>query len=227
MLDELGLTQGAPLSVPTLVVNLFLTGLICVAISWHYVRFGRTYANRAELAWVFPLVGLATVLVISVVKSSLALSLGLVGALSIVRFRTPIKEPEELAYLFLTIAAGVGLGADQRVPTVVAFLVIIGFATARALLSGEKSKHHLYMNVEVPQTDGRGENVFRQINGLLAEHVQVADMRRLDARDGMLQATYFIDCEDSDRLMELMDRLNGSLPGVGLSFVEQKGLPER
>ena len=40
-----------------------------------------------------------------------ALSLGLLGALSIVRFRTPIKESEELAYLFLNIAIGLGLGA--------------------------------------------------------------------------------------------------------------------
>lgn len=50
-------------------------------------------------------------LVIFVVKSSLALSLGLVGALSIVRFRTPIKGPEELVYLFLSIAIGLGFGA--------------------------------------------------------------------------------------------------------------------
>ena len=59
----------------------------------------------------------ATVVVISIVKSSLALSLGLVGALSIVRFRSAIKEPEELAYLFLSIGIGLGLGAGQRVVT--------------------------------------------------------------------------------------------------------------
>ena len=47
-------------------------------------------------------------------KIFLALSLGLVGALSIVRFRTPIKEPEELAYIFLAIAIGLALGADQK-----------------------------------------------------------------------------------------------------------------
>ena len=73
----------------------------------------------------FPFVLLTTVLVISIVKSSLALSLGLVGALSIVRFRTPIKEPEELAYLFLCIAAGLGLGANQTLPTIIAIILIL------------------------------------------------------------------------------------------------------
>ena len=59
------------------------------------------------------------------VKSSLALSLGLVGALSIVRFRAAIKEPEELIYLFLTIAAGLGTGAGQIKITI--FGVIFGY----------------------------------------------------------------------------------------------------
>ena len=52
-------------------------------------------------------------MVITIVKSSLALSLGLVGALSIVRFRAAIKDPEELVYLFLVIATGLGCGAGQ------------------------------------------------------------------------------------------------------------------
>ena len=57
-----------------------------------------------------------------IVKSSLALSLGLVGALSIVRFRAAIKEPEELVYLFLIIAIGLGCGANQLIITFVGII---------------------------------------------------------------------------------------------------------
>ena len=60
-----------------------------------------------------------------VVKTSLALSLGLVGALSIVRFRTPIKEPEELIYLFLAIAIGLGFGAGYPIITILIVIVIL------------------------------------------------------------------------------------------------------
>ena len=67
---------------------------------------------------------LITFLVILIVKSSLALSLGLVGALSIVRFRTPIKEPEELIYLFLAIALGLGYGASPIIPTTSIAIII-------------------------------------------------------------------------------------------------------
>ena len=49
----------------------------------------------------------------------------MVGALSIVRFRTPIKEPEELAYLFISIAIGLGLGANQTLVTIISTLIIL------------------------------------------------------------------------------------------------------
>jgi hypothetical protein len=69
-------------------------------------------------------------LIITIVKSSLALSLGLVGALSIVRFRTPVKEPEELAYLFMAIAIGLGMGADYRLETSVGTILILALVAS-------------------------------------------------------------------------------------------------
>ena len=63
--------------------------------------------------------------VIAVIKQSLALSLGLVGALSIIRFRTAVKDPEELANLFFAISIGIGLGANQLEITSISFVIII------------------------------------------------------------------------------------------------------
>lgn len=60
---------------------------------------------------IFPLLGSVTYIAILAVKSSLSLSLGMVGALSIVRFRTPIKEPIELVLLFFCIAIAIGFAA--------------------------------------------------------------------------------------------------------------------
>ena len=96
----------ASLSISNLLLSLAIGLLLSIAIRWHFVKFGSTLSNREEFAQVFPFILMTTILIITVVKSSIALSLGLVGALSIVRFRTPIKEPEELAYLFISIAAG-------------------------------------------------------------------------------------------------------------------------
>ena len=97
--------SDAPLSLRLLLINLAIGVVLSLVLRVHFRKFGCTLSNREEFAQVFPFVLLTTILIITVVKSSLALSLGLVGALSIVRFRTPIKEPEELAYLFIAIAA--------------------------------------------------------------------------------------------------------------------------
>jgi hypothetical protein len=223
MIDQLGLTAPAPLSITSLLINLVLGGMVSFFLAWHYRKFGQTYSNRAELAQVFPLVALVTVLVISVVKSSLALSLGLVGALSIVRFRTPIKEPEELSYLFMAIAIGLGFGADQRLPTLIAAIFILGILAMRSRLSRKKAKTNLYLNIEFPKRDD-GVNNFERIGNIVGNYVLIADMRRLDIRDGMLQATYYFDCEDYTNITALVDDLDKNFPSAAINILDQRGI---
>ena len=87
----------------TLLANLGFGLAFALLLRWHFQVFGSSLSNRREFSRTFPMILMTTILIISIVKSSWQLGLGLVGALSIVRFRTPIKEPEELAYLFLAI----------------------------------------------------------------------------------------------------------------------------
>ena len=103
------------------VINLFIVGILSYLLNY-YIRFSTTLSNREEFSKNFVILGITTCIVITVVKNSLALSLGLVGALSIVRFRAAIKEPEELVYLFLIIATGLGAGAGQIKITVYGIL---------------------------------------------------------------------------------------------------------
>ena len=77
---------------------------------------------------------------ITVIKFSLALSLGLVGALSIVRFRAAIKEPEELVYLFFIISIGLANGANQFLLSTISTLIIIFFLFLRNFYQSKKSK---------------------------------------------------------------------------------------
>jgi uncharacterized membrane protein YhiD involved in acid resistance len=159
-------------------------------------------------------------LVISIVKSSLALSLGLVGALSIVRFRTAIKEPEELIFLFIAIAIGLGVGADQRWATVVGVAAILGYLALRAMMSRKPPTSNLYLNVLIKE-DEEQTSLFNRVNAELLEHVEVLDFRRLDSRDGTLQLTYFISCYDPKTLNDLIDDLKDHLPIDEVSFIQQ------
>lgn len=109
---QTSMSAGQTTNAAKLAVFLLAGGLLALFIKWLYQHFGKSMSNRDSVTRVFPLLTLVTIGVITVVKTSLALSLGLVGALSIVRFRAAIKEPEELVYLFLCI--GVGLASVRN-----------------------------------------------------------------------------------------------------------------
>ena len=106
------------------VINICLTALLTFLLGLLYERYSGVLSNRKVMIKSFVLVGMTTMLIISIVKSSVALSLGLVGALSIVRFRTAIKEPEELAYFFMSISIGLGMGANEKWVTIAGFGIL-------------------------------------------------------------------------------------------------------
>ena len=106
---------------------LLLTLFCSYILKLTYERKSNSLSSKYQLSNMIPILSATTFLVILIVKSSLALSLGLVGALSIVRFRTPIKEPEDLVYLFLSIGIGIGFGAFQVISTLLIFFIIIIF----------------------------------------------------------------------------------------------------
>tara|TARA_B100000787_G_scaffold170045_1_gene163616 strand:+ start:140 stop:832 length:693 start_codon:yes stop_codon:yes gene_type:complete len=120
------LNQNVQIELSNFILSLFCAAILSFIVHLFYVRFSSTLSNRIEFSKNFVVLGVATCIVIMIVKSSLALSLGLVGALSIVRFRAAIKEPEELVYLFLIIAVGLGCGANQLIITVVGIFFALG-----------------------------------------------------------------------------------------------------
>ncbi len=219
------LPTGAPLSLTALTINLAVCVVLAAILRWHFVRFASTLANRAEFAAVFPFIALTTVLIIKIVKSSLALSLGLVGALSIVRFRTPIKEPEELAYLFMAIAIGLGLGADQTVPTVLASLLILLVMAGFRWQSRDIEQKNLFLSISSPTVGAEGDVLLQNLNEVVQRHSDSGDVRRVDLRDGGIEVVYFLDLASSANLTSLMDDLRGQFPGAGVTFIDQNRLP--
>ena len=225
MEQKLALFNQAPLSLTALVINLGIGVFLSLLLRWHFKYFGSTLSNRDEFSQVCPFILLTTILIITVVKSSLALSLGLVGALSIVRFRTPIKEPEELAYLFIAIAMGLGLGADQRIPTLVAGPLILVIMAVFKWSRKESKKKNLYLSLDWRENPGKTENFLTQFNRVIEKHVLISDLRRMDVREGGLEATYFIDVENPDNLSKLVEDLQKTFSGIGVTFIDQNQMP--
>ena len=117
------------------------------------------------------LVGLSlvTTLVIMAVTSNVVLSLGMVGALSIVRFRTAIKEPVEIVFLFWSLAVGIVIGAGM-IPLAVIGSAIIGVIL---LLFANRKIHNDPYILVTNCTDENAENAVMDILGKGAEHCVV------------------------------------------------------
>ena len=219
-------SSSAPFSIGSLIINLFVGAIISFILKAHYKKYSSTLNNREEFGNIFPFILLTTTLVISIVKSSLALSLGLVGALSIVRFRTPIKEPEELAYLFICIAAGLGLGANQTAPTVVAvifIMVIMSFMKNKNFVKIEKN---MFLTLEYKiKSEKEKDNIIKSINKIIGSEVLRYDLRRLDLRENFLDITYQLNVTDIEVLEKIINSLKKNYPAISVSYLDQNQAP--
>ena len=131
------------LSSSSFVISILLSFFLSFILSKVYKKNSSTISNPESLAKVLPILSIGTTIIIAVVKSSLALSLGLVGALSIVRFRTPIKEPEELTYIFLSIGIGLATGADQFKAAIIGLFMTTFFIYFSNWIDRKKKKNNL------------------------------------------------------------------------------------
>ena len=125
-----------------------------------------------------------TTLVILAVTSNVVLSLGMVGALSIVRFRTAIKEPLDIAFLFWSIAAGIVLAAGL-IPLAVCGSLVIGVI----LLLFVNRKSHLNPYIVVVQCDGAETE--RRALAYLGENTQKCVVKSKSAQKGLVE----LNCE--------------------------------
>ncbi|KGG20711.1 hypothetical protein EV11_1122 [Prochlorococcus sp. SS52] len=155
--------------------------------------------------------------IITIVKSSLALSLGLVGALSIVRFRTAIKEPEELVYLFLSIAIGLGLGANQTIITIIGFIVIVSYLIVRSRYM--KRSEVSYMNLVITYPAPNQED-FENIIEILSSYCSKLNLKRLSDNTGQLEAQLRLEVTNFKRMIEIRNKLNSRYPNINLNFVD-------
>lgn len=212
----------------SIVINLILALGLGEILAWHYLRFAQVLSNKRKFARMFVFIAATTLLMITVVKTSLALSLGLVGALSIIRFRTPIKEPEELAYLFLAIAVGVGLGADQSIPTVIVFTAVLLFLGLRSSGGADQAPVRTVLQVTAPVNEADGDpSGARHLTELLSVvrgPCSRVDVRRVDCGAGEFNASLAVDIEGPQQLAELFAGIRASLAGAAVSVIERDGL---
>ena len=128
-------------------LSLFVLIVLALFIQYTYNKYATTVSNHRSFSNLFLLFSLSTFLIISVIKVSLILSLGLVGALSIVRFRAAIKEPEQIVFLFLLIGISISVGANQLIIACVISLVAFSASHIIANLENDLLNNCDYLKI--------------------------------------------------------------------------------
>lgn len=197
--------------------NLLISLILSLLVAYIYARYGKTISNRGQFASVFPLLSMVTMFIIYVVKSSLALSLGLVGALSIVRFRSAIKEPEELVFIFLSISIGLGLGANQIFLTIITTLFICLFIYIRSKRKSFNQKKCLSLLITFPKVE---KYEFDKIIYTINQYSNSVNQSRYFEDSNILETVFLLDIESFTKLRQMQKELVLKFPKITIDFVD-------
>lgn len=206
-------------------IDALLLLVITSILSILYQKFANTLSNRKRFSNNFILLSMITMMIITVIRSSLALSLGLVGALSIIRFRSAIKEPEELAYIFLSISLGLAFGAGEKEIALVFFIVISLVIIIKALLAKKisffnvKSDQVLYLTI-----NSKKKLDLEKINNILDKDTYFIDLKRIDESSKQTELLYHIKVKSVNNILSIKESIRELDESVGLSLLNDEGM---
>jgi hypothetical protein len=211
---------NSTINVWSFILNLAIVTIIAILIKMFYIKYGRAISDRRKFSNNFIPLAIGTLLIITVIKSSIALSLGLVGALSIVRFRSAIKDPEELTMLFLVIGLGLIGGADKPILAVVSFAFILPLLYLNSYLSKNKGvvTNKAFLNVSTSLDD------ISVITNAIEPHTSYLEIKRVDSTPTGINASYYCTVDDHAILQNIINDVKSKDDKVVISFVEQPDL---
>lgn len=199
------------------IINIIICCGLLYLLSLLYTKYGKSISNRYQLARVLIIVGLTTFTIISIVKTSLALSLGLVGALSIIRFRTAIKEPEELGYFFISIAIGLGLGANQLLPTIIGFGVIVFMVVILNVNQTKNFSQNLLITLK------NDKDVSNQLVDILSKNTNQIELKRFKTSQGALTYNFQINVSNLENINRITESIEDRFgKDVDITFIDNQ-----
>ncbi|WP_435149308.1 DUF4956 domain-containing protein [Candidatus Pelagibacter bacterium nBUS_32] len=204
------------------IISLFFCLITSFILMNVYKHKANSLSSKYQISNIIPLLANITFLVILIVKSSLALSLGLVGALSVIRFRTPVKEPEDLVFLFFSIALGIGYGALQIYPTTIIFVILI--VIIWYFLSKSKEDFSKSFNLVVECNLEKNQDYFDNILATIKENSDEAQMVKVEKDENVTMLFYKISFNKIENMKSLITNLENSFKEIKFSLYEVKSI---
>lgn len=203
-LEETGnlTTQGFAMSM----LAAFICGMVVYGVYRKYYK-GVIYSNNFNILLV--LTTMVTCFIVIVISSNVVLSLGMVGALSIVRFRTAVKDPLDVGFLFWTVAVGVTCGAGLYLISLIGTVLIAVIYVLLVKIRNRKRQYLLIIKYE----NEAAESVARKLETLKKV------LKNKTTSQGTTELTYEVGiCGDNTAFVTALSELAGVSSAVLVEF---------
>jgi hypothetical protein len=189
MWDELSSIFDSPLGIWEALIPIVVSLLFSLAVYAMYLYFYGSRHIGAGVHRTFLLGGPAITMLFLVIQASVPLGLGLLGALSFIRFRTPIKDPAEIGFILLMIAGSIGAATGNYLITVILFIVVLialsvqWFSRNRLAMPGPS-----HMIIAINQADFK--DMESRLNAFLKQNLPGMRMETMSVVDDRVNLHY-------------------------------------
>ena len=193
----LNLSGGSNLNFTDVFVGLFVTFGCALIILWTYKNTYQGVLYQHSFGVALVLAALVTTSIIMVISSNLILSLGMVGALSIVRFRAAIKDPLDIVFMFWAICVGIANGVAYwkvSITTTILLMIIMFIMKKAPTLSSP------YLLV-IKYRDSDGESIIK----IIEKHAKKLKLKNKTLKKGSVEIIYEVIGIDENKLLTALD----------------------
>jgi hypothetical protein len=198
-------------SVSQIIIALSLSLIGALVIYTLYQVFYKSRNIGAGVDRCFIIIGPAITALFLAIQSSIPLSLGLLGAMSFVRFRTPVKDPAEIGYLLLLIATSVGAATQRALIMIILFLIVFFALGIQWLIQNSFSlKPLVSFMISIDKT--KFEEVEPQLTQFLKSRLRNLTLKTMSVLDGRISIHYQhreISASDKVKFTSELTRLAG------------------
>lgn len=189
--------------------SLFLSLTLNLILAKFYKYFNDSYSNPTSVIETIVLVGIIITLIMVIIGSNIARAFALVGAMSIVRFRNPLKSPKDLVFIFASIAIGMACGTFFYEYAILFLIIfILGNYVLKGTSMNKENANHRLIKLKIKLDD---EVFLKNLFSKLKLNEKLINSSNFMLNDSQyLDQIYEINFKDKKEYDEFLDKLNSS-----------------
>jgi len=205
------LSVGGNFSAGQIILNLLLTFILVMLIAYFYQKTHRGLSYSQNFVATIILMSLITTVAMMVIGNNLAVAFGLLGAFSIIRFRTAVKETKDTGFIFFALVEGMAVGTNNHLIAIISTLVLLAVIWLLHKINFGSMQRNEYL---LTFTVNYQENPPDSFAGVFEKHLKNSLLLNINSKNSghsaeMIYSVNFIDADKSNDLVQELSAISG------------------